>query len=236
MPPSDTSIQPSLILDAMLLATTGGLLDAFVYLNHGRVFANAMTGNVIFLGIAAVGRNWGEIIPYLVPLGGFFAGVLTSKHMRSRLGPRSVLLGLALEILTLFALSWLPSSFPNMGFTACIAYVAAFQVSSFRRVNSFPYNSTFLTGNLRDMTEGIYDTITGSPDKPAEHEKSVAQARDLGLVCLCFLIGATLGAWASPRFGNHTLWFTEPFLLTVILRTARRGSSGQSRMPSPSSS
>jgi uncharacterized membrane protein YoaK (UPF0700 family) len=80
----------------MLLAATGGLLDAFVYINHGHVFANAMTGNVVFLGIAAVGRNWGEIIPHLVPIGGFFAGVLTSKHMRSRFGARSILVGLTL--------------------------------------------------------------------------------------------------------------------------------------------
>jgi uncharacterized membrane protein YoaK (UPF0700 family) len=45
------------ILFALLLGTTGGFLDAVVYLNHGHVFANAMTGNVIFLGIAAIGRN-----------------------------------------------------------------------------------------------------------------------------------------------------------------------------------
>ena len=52
----------------MLLATTGGLLDAIVYLNHGHVFANAMTGNVIFLGIAILGRDWVDIVPHLVPL------------------------------------------------------------------------------------------------------------------------------------------------------------------------
>jgi hypothetical protein len=52
---------------ALLLGTTGGLLDV-VYLNHGHVFANAMTGNVIFLGIAAIiGRNRGEIIPISSP-------------------------------------------------------------------------------------------------------------------------------------------------------------------------
>jgi hypothetical protein len=46
---------------AMLLAATGGLLDAVVYLNHGHVFANAMTGNVIFLGISALGRDWADV-------------------------------------------------------------------------------------------------------------------------------------------------------------------------------
>jgi hypothetical protein len=65
MPPQDPSVQTAALPDAMLLATTGGLLDAIVYLNHGHVFANAMSGNVIFLGIAILGRDWGEIAPHL---------------------------------------------------------------------------------------------------------------------------------------------------------------------------
>jgi uncharacterized membrane protein YoaK (UPF0700 family) len=117
MQPQDTSPQPAALPDAMLLAATGGLLDAVVYLNHGHVFANAMSGNVIFLGIAVLGRDWGDIVPHLVPLAGFFAGVLSSKHLRVRLGLRSVLLGLALEIVAIFILGWLPGSFPEMAFT-----------------------------------------------------------------------------------------------------------------------
>jgi uncharacterized membrane protein YoaK (UPF0700 family) len=181
-----------------------------------------MTGNVIFLGIAVAGRRWGDIIPHLIPLGGFLAGVLTSKHMRSCLGGRSALLGLGLEILALFTLSWLPGDFPQMAFTAIIAYVAAFQVASFRRVDRFAFNSTFVTGNLRDATEGLYDAMASAD--PVIHEKGLAQARDLGLICLCFLAGAILGGWAAPRFGNHSLWLTEPLLFAVVLSTAFRSS------------
>jgi len=122
-PPHDTSVQPDALPDAMLLAITGGLLDAVVYLNHGHVFANAMSGNVIFLGIAIIGRDWGDIVPHLVPLAGFFSGVLTSKHLRARMGIHSVLLGLALEIVAIFVLGWLPIGFPHMAFTTIIAYV-----------------------------------------------------------------------------------------------------------------
>src|SRR5438552_6913518 len=134
MPPPDPAIQPDALSDAMLLATTGGLLDAIVYLNHGHVFANAMTGNVVFLAIAILGRDWADIVPHLVPLAGFFAGVLTSKHLRTRLGLRSVLLGLTFEIMAIFVLGWLPASFPAMAFTSIIAYVGAIQVASFGRV------------------------------------------------------------------------------------------------------
>jgi uncharacterized membrane protein YoaK (UPF0700 family) len=216
--------QSDALSDALLLATTGGLIDALVYLNYGHVFANAMTGNVIFLGIAVLGHNWNEIAPHLVPIIGFFAGVTTSKHMRTRLSVRSALLGLALEIVAIFALGWLPNSFPEMVFTGVIAYVAAFQVASFRRVDRFAYNSTFVTGNLRDVAEGIYEAL--APDSTPEiREKGLSQARSLGLICLCFLAGAVVGAWAAPRFGNHTLWLAEPLLIAVVVLSLRRSAT-----------
>jgi uncharacterized membrane protein YoaK (UPF0700 family) len=221
MRPPDTAIPTDALPDALLLATTGGLLDAIVYLNHGHVFANAMTGNVIFLGIAVIDRNWGGIIPHLIPLVGFFAGVTTSKHLRISLGARSVLSGLGLEIAAIFALGWLPASFPEMAFTGIIAYVAAFQVASFRRVDRFAYNSTFVTGNLRDVAEGIYDAVNPR-SSPETREQGISQARALGLICLCFLGGAILGAWAAPRFANHSLWLAEPFLIAVAVLSTRR--------------
>ena len=37
------------------------------------------------------------------------------------------------------------------------------------------------------------------------------------LISLCFLAGAVLGAWAAPRFANHSLWIAEPLLIAVAL-------------------
>ena len=233
MPPLDPATQPDALSDAMLLAATGGLLDAIVFLNHGHVFANAMTGNVVFLGIAILGRDWAEIVPHLVPLAGFFAGVFTSKHLRTRLGMRSALLGLALEIVVIFALGWLPdSSIPAMAFTGILAYVAAIQVDSFRRVDRFAYNSTFMTGNLRDVAEGLYESLTRNSSMEAR-EKGFFQARDLGLICLCFLLGAILGAWSAPRFANRSLWLAEPFLLAVFILSFYRAATSLEPPHSP---
>ena len=43
-----------------------------------------------------------------------------------------------------------------MAFTALIAFVASYQVPSFRKVDSFTYNSTFMTGNLRTAGDGVF--------------------------------------------------------------------------------
>jgi uncharacterized membrane protein YoaK (UPF0700 family) len=224
-PPPDTSNRPNSLIGALLLAATGGLLDAVVFLNHGHVFANAMSGNVVFLGIAAVSRDWGQIIPHLVPIGGFLVGVITSKQVRYRLNERSVLLiGLAAESLTLFALGWLPVDFPHMTFTAIIAFVSAFQAASYRHVGSFSYNSTFVTGNLRDTVEGISDATSSTAD-PEARDRGLTKALDLGSICLCFLAGVVLGACAAPRFFNHSLWLAEPFLLAALSLAFRSGVS-----------
>jgi len=67
MPPLDPATQPDALSDAMLLAITGGLLDAVVFLLHGHVFASSMTGNLVFLGIAILSRDWADIVAHLRP-------------------------------------------------------------------------------------------------------------------------------------------------------------------------
>jgi uncharacterized membrane protein YoaK (UPF0700 family) len=134
-----------------------------------------------------------------------------------------------LEIATIFFLGWLPGSFPEMAFTALIAYVAAVQVASFRRVDSFAFNSTFATGNLRDVAEGLYDALR--PNASLEtRRKGYGEGRDLGLISLCFLAGAVLGAWAAPHFHNYSLWFAEPLLLAVAIH-CRRHSGAHAHTP-----
>ncbi len=199
------------LTSAVLLAICGGLLDAFVYLNHGHVFASAMTGNGVLLGIAAINGNGRQALRHLVPAVSFLCGALASRLLQDTLGRRSVQVGLLLEIVTLFWASWLPATFPEMAFVATIAFVAAYQVSSFRKVDDFAYNSTFITGNLRTMADGLYELFF-----PGSRGQGLRKFRDLSLVVLGFLAGACLGASLAPVWLNHTLWFAEPLLLAVL--------------------
>jgi uncharacterized membrane protein YoaK (UPF0700 family) len=230
MPTSDPAVLTNSLFDAMLLAATGGLLDGLVFLNHGHVFATAMTGNLIFLGIAAITQNWSDIIPRVAPLVAFFFGVLTSKHLRTRLGIRSLLVSLVLEIVTVFTLGLLPDTFPDMAFTAIIAYVAAIQVASFRRVDRFAFNSTFATGNLRDVAEGLYDALLPNASRETRKNGRI-EARDLGLISLCFLAGAVLGAWTASRFANQSFWLALPLLIPVAIHCRRHSPPSISQTP-----
>ena len=60
---------------ATLLATAGGFLDGFSWVGHGHVFANAMTGNVVLLGINCFSGSWRAGLPHLEAILAFLAGV-----------------------------------------------------------------------------------------------------------------------------------------------------------------
>lgn len=210
----------STLTSAGLLACAGGLLDAVVYLNHGKVFANAMTGNVIFLGIETIDHDYSGIIPHSAPIVAFLLGVIAARLLRHVPLASSAVLTLALEIIALIAVGFFPRDYPQLAFTMTIAFVSAFQVTTFRRVGRFTYNSTFITGNLRDMAEGFYDFLFA--DDPALSRQGRARASKMGVVCFAFLAGAAAGAWVAPRFPDHAVWFAEPMLLAVLALTLLR--------------
>lgn len=211
----ESQLQPDRLLNASLLAATGGLLDAMVYVLHGHVFANAMSGNVILLGVTVFSREWMQSLRHVVPILGFIAGVLASRFLRLLPHFHSSVSVLALEMIVLFAAGLLPVSFPEMAFTAIIAFTSAFQVSTFRQVDCLPYNSTFITGNLRTAAEAFVSQFLVI--EPAEKRQEAMKARKLFLICCFFLLGALVGAWGSPYLGNRTLWLAEPALLIVLV-------------------
>lgn len=218
--PPYASSRAATLTSATLLAAAGGLLDAVVYLNHGHVFANAMTGNLIFLGIAVMDRDAAGILPHVAPILAFLAGVFAARLLRAAPLRGSAVVTLGLEIVALFLVGFFPRDYPQLAFTVTIAFVSAFQVTTFRRVGRFTYNSTFVTGNLRDMAEGIFDYLFAHD----RIERRVGRAKSIkmGLICLAFLAGAAAGALVAPRFPSHAVWFAEPMLLAVLLLTLFR--------------
>jgi uncharacterized membrane protein YoaK (UPF0700 family) len=65
-------------LPALLLALTAsaGVLDATTILALGHVFVAVITGNIVFLGLAAVGASGFSAVNAAVAIGGFLVGVL----------------------------------------------------------------------------------------------------------------------------------------------------------------
>lgn len=77
-PPRSPTALPLLLL---LLSVTTGLVDAISVLGLGKVFTANMTGNIVFLGFAAVGTPGFHPLSYIVAIGGFLAGAFVAGHI-----------------------------------------------------------------------------------------------------------------------------------------------------------
>ena len=207
---------------AALLTLSGGFLDAFTYAGHGGVFANAMTGNVIFLGLFVAAGAWGRALTHLYPIVAFLAGIFAAHllrlHASVRDGRRVPLVCLGIEIVTLTGIALLPARVPDVPIVLAIAFVAALQNSSFTHVRDWSYNSVVTTGNLRRLAESLF-----SGTVPRRNALALQQARVFAAICFCFLIGAVMGGTSTPHLGNAALFVPVGVLVGALVCCRPRG-------------
>jgi uncharacterized membrane protein YoaK (UPF0700 family) len=194
-----------IIVSVVLLAMSSGLVDAVLYILHGHVFAYAMTGNLVLLGVSVATRDAGEIFRHLVPLLGFAAGVLAGKSMlrwrRSLVIPVTMLLQVAVLLLAGVLAGRSASSALVIGLSTS----GGMLITVLRKVGEVPFNITFMTGNLRSVIDGAFDVAFPPPDSSVARQGAL-QFRIVGLTCAGFLVGAAIGAIAAHRLQNHSFW------------------------------
>ena len=212
----------------VFLSLSGGLQDAYTYLGRGSVFANAQTGNIVFMGQALFTGDWARFLHYLVPVMAFALGVAAAELIRvfckegHRLHWRQLVL--LVEIALLFCVGFLPDSL-NLAGNALVSFACAMQVQAFRKVHGYPFASTMCIGNLRS---GMDSLVTGLRlhDCGALHK-----AAHYFAVIVLFALGAGLGAQCMNTFGLRTIWISCGLLcisLCLMFRkeTTRPGETG----------
>lgn len=202
-----------------LLAISGGLMDAYSYILRGQVFANAQTGNILFLGIYLCSGQWREVIHYLFPVAGFTAGIFISELMHlSRLHPvhwkQTILLA---EAFLLLLVPFIPLDlFAN----SLTSFVCGMQVQTFRKLRGHPFATTMCIGNLRSGTVSVVNWLCHR-----EHHHLRA-AGAYYYVIFCFVIGAVIGNAVAPVTGLFTIAGCTVLLMVswVILHFQHRKS------------
>lgn len=204
--------RPGNILAVMLLAMASGLVDAVVYMRHGHVFAYAMTGNIVLLGVAFASHNLHQVLGHLAPILGFAVGVFTGKLLLRTIRPFALHLTLLLQILGLTLAGLFASRLPDDLLVVALAIAGAIIITVIRRVGEVAFNITFMTGNLRAVFEGAYDTLW--PPRTSNHlSPGRQQFLIVGLTVSSFLGGSALGALSLERLGDHTFWFADVLLM-----------------------
>lgn len=67
----------------MFLTFSGGLMDAYSYINRGKVFSNAQTGNLLLLGVNLSLGNFDLVIHYLMQFLGFIFGIFLAVFFKN---------------------------------------------------------------------------------------------------------------------------------------------------------
>ena len=196
---------------AMVLACSGGLMDAYSFLGRDKVFANAQTGNLLLLGVNISTGAWQNVPHYLCPILGFAAGCAIAHEIRLHKGRgmhwRQIVV--AVEAILLVAVSLMPGSV-NLVANSLTSLACGMQVQAFRKLHGRPFATTMCIGNLRSGTQAFVSYVHG------HRRRDLRTAFLYYLVILTFVCGAILGNFLLGAFSLHAIMASSLFLLVAF--------------------
>ena len=194
-----TKIQISQSLPMLVpIIISGGLQDAYTYFCRDGVFANAQTGNIVFLAVNIVNGDGAGVIKYLVPVLFFALGVIVAKTLFFALGNKRIFwkqIVLLVETAALLSVGFMPQSM-NLYANALVSFACAMQVLAFESIYGNDFASTMCIGNIVRMS-GSLVTAVAKRDKEA--------AKRFGLY---FAVGASLGYLLETAVDEYAIIFS----------------------------
>ena len=188
----------------LLLALSGGLMDAYSYLFRGEVFANAQTGNIVLCSAYLFDGQWRHSARYLIPVLSFLLGIFAAecihrhfKYMEKVHWRQLIILA---EIVLLFVVGFLPQRV-NTPANVLVSFVCAMQVQTFRKVRGHAYAST----------EALC-VYFHTRDREVLH-KALTYFGVIGL----FAVGAGLGALLTAWLAERGIWVSCALLAVSFL-------------------
>lgn len=197
---------------ALLLAFTGGYLDAYTWIIHG-VMANAQTANLVLLCVHGAVGEWGRALHFVPPILAFAVGVVIAAWLRRATGERASAISTLIEILLLVLVGVLHNRLPDLAGTLGISCVAAMQAAVFTKVEGMTYSTVMITGNMRQAIEGMFTAASGGRPPGTLRRSGIFMA-----VCVAFGLGAAAGALATKGIPDLALGIPVIGLLIVLLR------------------
>ena len=199
----------------ILLALSGGWMDAYSYLYRGEVFANAQTGNILLLGVCLSQGRWGAAVQYAVPVAAFALGILMAFLLRQRFWTKTARihwrqLGVLAEILVLDLVAFLPHRVDLLA-NSLISLACGYQVEAFRKIHGNAIATTMCIGNLR---AGLHAAAAyGFSKQKADRNRAITYF----VIILAFTLGAVLGNWAIQRWANWAILGSSVLLVLCFL-------------------
>jgi len=196
----------------ILLTLSGGFMDAYSYIQRGKVFANAQTGNILLFGVNLSQGQFDQAVHYLFPILAFAFGIALCDIVRmktiSKLHWRQV--SVFIEALILLIVAFVPLRF-NLIANTLTSFACGIQVQSFRKIHGTSIATTMCIGNLRGGTQNICQYIL-------KKERSYLKEGLLYYgVIICFVMGAILGNHYIKVIGQYSILICSLLLFISFL-------------------
>ena len=184
----------------VLLAISGGMMDAYSYMARGKVFANAQTGNMLLFGVYLSQGEFAKAMHYFCPIIAFTIGIAMADLVRmkgnKRLHWRQ--LSVLLEAVILFVVGFISMNM-NLLANSLTSLACGIQVESFRKIHGRGIATTMCIGNLRSGTENLYHYF-----HTKERHFLDTTLLYYGIIA-CFIVGAVIGNAAVQLFQTKAI-------------------------------
>ncbi|MCR5704868.1 MAG: DUF1275 domain-containing protein [Eubacterium sp.] len=194
----------------MVLALSGGFMDAYSYLCRDEVFANAQTGNILLFGIHLVNREFHLALHYLSPVIAFTIGIILADIVRHKTSELQQIhwrqVAVLMEAVILFAVAMIPLGWSLLA-NSLTSFACGIQVESFRSIHGNGIATTMCIGNLRSGTQNLNEYIL---------TKEKSNLRKAGLyfgIILFFVIGAIMGSLLIKVFTEKAILFCSLLMM-----------------------
>lgn len=202
------------LLFATFLTLAGGLQDGYSYALRGKVFVNALTGNVVLMAFNLAEGNFPAMLRYFIQIASFALGVYVSGRVafaeKRRIGLHYKQRILAAEIIILVVVGFLSKELDSIA-NSMMAFSCGMQVNTFRKFADINAATTMCVGNVRTIMHNLagYHHTKGTGHKEASRTV-------LFIVCVFFL-GAFIGGSFFPILELRTIWLSAAFLVVSFL-------------------
>ena len=196
---------------ACLLTMCAGFSDAYTFIERGGTLAAGQTGNVVFLSVGLIGHEIADVEVKLATMLAFMIGIFLMTVFQ-RLFSHSVwrLSTLVPLVLTTLVAGFLPKEVPNVLIVPFFGLSLGIVAISFGEVDSYAYNHSFMTGNLKKTMVAYGNFVR---DRKMEFFwESLFMTSLIG----SFVGGAILSTFLIQYYGLRTIWFVS-LVLTLFL-------------------
>ncbi len=210
-----------------LLIFAAGMMGAYTYLLRGGVFCNAQTANVVLMALSLGRGDWSRGLYYLIPMSAYFLGAVVSEALPTGIRRRHFLRWdtwlIGFEALALFAIGWLPLSWPAQIVQVSVNFLCSMQYNTFRQAEGIPMATTFVTNHIRQT--GIWAVNALRKHDGQARRRVWKHLRMIG----AFFLGALLLTPACGLLQEKAVWLAiAPLGLSFALMVkADRGQERQ---------